>query len=235
MRMLEDIEEAKSYLRLNDPHTRIQHLDAVVASTSPKISMDLKRADYAVAAVKGLYGNTEDYHGLWIAAGELNQNSSGERLYQGSQIEGIIERLSKHGVKKEKIIHAGGADTVDKIRHLAGIPEIKNSNGQYFIGVASYPLHIARFNLALKYVQREKIIGEGATIVGIEMPYDAIFFDTNPRLRIGDWVAGVAGLAKDARRLEKLGFECSVPGQESYFHRKLKELNSEDRRGRDKH
>ena len=239
--LFESIAQAKDYRKVSERYVKFKGLDAIVASTSPKREMDLQRADYAFKAIFRLYGlpdggakdsdgsdsNINNYTGLWIAAGVLNTNADGERYYIGSQREGIVNRWIKHGVKENRIVQIDGEDTVDKVRELGKIPEIKNAPVEYRIGVSSYPLHIARFNLALLYAQREGFISKQVQIVGIEMPYDALFYETSPKFRVGDWVTGIAGLVRDVRRLDKHGFKSSVPGQSSAFHKAIKSLNSE--------
>lgn len=220
--LIKSVWKAWDYLKFEKEADSFGRLDAVVASTGPKLSMDLQRADYAVNAVRSLYGSAVTYEGIWIAAGRLNQPG----VYTGSQREGIVNRLLNRGADQGRIVQIDGEDTVDKIRLLGTVPEIKEGDVEY-LGIASYPLHIARFNLALSYAQREGVVPGKVKIVGIETP-TPFFYDTKP-LRLGDGIAGWAGLIKDAVRLEKNGFAGSVPGKVSGLHRLARELNSEDR------
>ena len=208
-------------------------LIAIVASTSPKRSMDIKRADACFAAIEKRYGNIQNYKGLWIAAGELNTDESGVRRYEDSQRKNIVNRFIALRVNPERIIQIDGSDTVDKIRELAKIPEIRDERKRFFVGIASYQLHLSRFGLAWRYARKEGAINNNFRLVGIEMPYESLFLDTNP-FRLGDYVAGYLGLLKDKKRLNQKGFSGSLPGQGSALYKKAREFNSEDRRGRKK-
>lgn len=252
---LNAMKKARKYLRFNDPYARPKEpramiheqgveldeywnevrtnplfsrkLDAIVVSTSPSQKMDFQRADCAVQAVKDLYRNISHYDGLWIAAGQLNKGVDGIRQYEGSQRKGIVDRLVSQGVPQDRITQIDGSDTVDKVRRLLEIPEVKRGGVKY-MGVSSYPLHIARFNLALNHAKRENLAPQNLEVVGIPNPYDSILFDFE-KIRLGDWVYGWSGLLKEAVRLEESGFSGSIPGQGSAFHKKLRALNSSDR------
>jgi len=199
------------------------YLDAVFASTSPARWMDIARADAAVDAVRDLRGSVENYRGLWIAGGNL-----GGLPYEESQRKGIVDRFIEKGVRKERIIQIGGKDTVDKVRELINLQEIA-WRGVLYLGIASYPLHIARFNLALNYAKKEGHADWLLAVVGIPTDNRNRPKTDKANRPVGDFVAGWAGLLKDARRLERHGFFGSLPGQGSGLYRKMKSLNSEDR------
>ena len=219
---LRAISEARNFRRYSESTT----LDAVFASTSHARWMDIARADAAVDAVENVYRNVGNYEGLWIAGGWL-----GGVPYEESQRKGIVDRLVQRGVDEDRIIQIDGKDTVDKVRELTKLPPLKK-RGFLFgfnLGIASYPLHIARFNLALKHAQAEGYAPQ-LEITGIPTSYDARPSSDHKNRPLNDQLFGWLGLLKDARRLEKYGFEGSVPGDSSGLHTKLRELNSEDGR-----
>jgi len=220
------IRELKAISRARDfpiYNKGVWRLDAVFASTSPAHWMDIARADAAVDAVRDLYRSVENYQGLWIAGGTL-----GGLPYEKSQRKGIVDRFMERGVEEDRIVQIDGKDTVDKVRELMKIPEITEDKSVEYLGIASYPLHIARFNLVLKYAQRKGYL-EGLKIIGIPTDNRNRPETDKANRPVGDFVAGWAGLLKDARRLERYGFEASIPGQNSKLYRRIRSLNSEDR------
>src|SRR3989338_6032814 len=95
------------------------HMDAVLASTSPAKWMDIERADAALSAVWNTYPTFDN---VWyIAAGWL-----GGLPYEESQRKTIVDRWLEIGVPEERIIQIDGKDTVDKVRELIWLPQIKS-------------------------------------------------------------------------------------------------------------
>jgi len=196
-------------------------LDAVFASTGPARWMEIARADSAVNAVEDLYGGVQNYGGLWIAGGWL-----GGLPYEHSQRKNIVDRFVERGVEEERIIQIDGKDTVDKVRELIRIEKVIGGGLEY-LGISSYPLHIARFNLALKHAQREGHANPLLKIVGIPTDYSSRPNSDRLARPINDAFYGWMGLLKDARRLDKYGFGGSIPGQNVEIFEKIKRLNSE--------
>ena len=216
---LKAISEARKFRHYSEPTS----LDAVFASTSPARWMDIARADAAVDAVEDRYlGSIKDSQVYFVAGGWL-----GGVPYEQSQRKSIVDRFIERGVDPSMIIEIDGKDTVDKVRELGKHTEIRSE--VINLGVASYPLHIARFNLALNYAREEGYLVR-LEITGIPTSYDNRPSSDYKNRPLGDWAFGWLGLLKDARRLEKYGFGGSLPGNSSRIHTRLRELNSEDGR-----
>lgn len=218
MKTLEAIKNARSYRDFRE----VGELDAVVVPTSPAHWMDIARADSAVNAVEELYGSVKDYGGLWIAAGQLNENQEGRRVYEGSQKKDIVDRLVERGVNEKDIIQIEGVDTVDKVRELRLM-------GSKLMGISSYPLHIARFNLALQYAKKQRLFNEESEMVGI--PTNEQYRPKNDKKMrpISDKIYGWLALMKDVWGLETHGFARSRPERTSTLHKWIRKFNHAER------
>lgn len=209
-------------------------LDAVVAATGPATWMDLARADAAAKAVGEMYGYVGQFKGAWIVAGGLGNDSDGKPIsYERSQRKSIVERLKSHGAPESQIVILEGRNNRDKVREMVQFmndhPEIfmSSHNIPRYIGVASYPIDIARWNLALQQAKYEDFITQryveiaGIPISNENRPLSDYF------TRFPDWFTGLNGLFRDAKLFKEKGFHGATQAPTSTIHRLVRAANSE--------
>ncbi|MBI2044083.1 hypothetical protein HYT24_01840 [Candidatus Pacearchaeota archaeon] len=214
-------------------------LDAVIAATGPAEWMDLARVDAAAETVSELYGYVGQFKGDWIVSGGLGNDAEGRPiLYERSQRRNMIERLKSHGVPESQIVILEGRNNRDKVRELVRFmndhPEkfMSPTDIPRYVGVASYPLDIARWNLALHQAKDEDFVTQRYTeIIGIPISTKnrplRDYFTRSP-----DWVAGATGLYRDAKLFEEKGFRNATSAPASTIHKLARAANSEKPRQR---
>ncbi len=180
----------------------VTRYDAVLASTSPSLKIDHKRAQDAINRVVSVYGSVENYKGLWIAAGTL-----GGQKPETAQRTRIYNQFLAAGIDEEQVRTIGGEDTMDKVRKIIGLAEREELET---IGISTYLLHYRRFEGGLHFAKEE-----GLAPTNLE--FKLIWSPTTPWTRWHkDLVYGLTGLCVEAFRLGRHGFAGSDPDHKPF-------------------
>jgi len=144
--------------------TSRQTLDAIMIPTGD-YEADKQRTDRAIQEDKDAKeGHPEKSHQVYLISGRI------DKPIKTSQVNEIYKRLRSYGIKPKNIrIEGKSKNTLENV--LFSLEKLKKM-GAHDVGIASYPLHLDRFEDLIKEAKKEGIIYKNFRVHRLETPED---------------------------------------------------------------